>query len=104
MIGLIFEYNSNFWRSETATLFGAFGFGIVVVGPLKHASASSRACIVESGMYDLSLKPFFSHCSDPASQKRSSDCILDSLRILSIESTTSGPIPSPFIITAFFVM
>ena len=61
--GLIFENNSNFCLKVTATLLGAPGTGMVVVGPLKHASTSSNVCIVESGMYDVSFLPFSSHCS-----------------------------------------
>ena len=37
-MGLILAYNSNFCLMVTATLLGAFGFGTVVVGPLKQAS------------------------------------------------------------------
>src|SRR5919198_4431563 len=41
IIGLILAYNWNFCLILTATLFGAFGTGIVVVGPLKHALLAS---------------------------------------------------------------
>ncbi len=104
LTGLIFENNSNFCLKVTATLLGAPGTGIVVVGPLKHASTSSNVFIVESGMYDTSFLPFFSHCSDPASQNIISACKLHSFRIPVIASTISGPIPSPFIIATFFVI
>ena len=46
----MFEYRLNFCRSVTATLRGAFGVGIVVVGPLKQALAEESASIVESGI------------------------------------------------------
>ena len=104
LTGLILEYNSNFCLNVTATLLGALGFGIVVVGPLKHVLAFSSCSIVESGIYDLSLQSFFAHCSEPASQWISSDCKLHSFNTCSIPSTISGPIPSPFIITAFLDM
>ncbi|CAI8175528.1 MAG: Uncharacterised protein [Candidatus Nitrosopelagicus brevis] len=104
LTGLIFANNSNFCLNVTATLLGAPGFGIVVVGPLKHASTSSSVVIVDSGMYDASLLPFFSHCSEPASQNTISDCKLHSFSMPVIASTISGPIPSPFIIATFFVI
>ena len=94
------EYSSNFWRRVTATLLGASGTGIVVVGPLKHASAPSRTEMVPSGMYDASLLPFLSHCSDPASHSTISDWTLHSLRTRSMDPTTSGPIPSPIMTAA----
>ena len=34
LMGLTFAYSSNFCRVETATLLGASGDGMVVVGPL----------------------------------------------------------------------
>src|SRR3989338_4476944 len=97
------EYNSNFWRNVPATLLGASGTGIVVVGPLKHASDSSRIFIVASGMYDLSFLPFLSHCSEPASQRIISDWYFLSFKALIIESTPSGPFPSPLITAAFWL-
>ena len=98
----MFEYRLNFCRSVTATLRGAFGVGIVVVGPLKQALAEESASIVESGMYVGSFLPFFSHCSEPASAIIISEEKPHSESIPSIESTDSGPIPSPFITTAVF--
>ena len=68
----------------------------------KQASDEDSASIVESGMYVGSFLPFFSHCSEPASATRISWEKPHSESIPSIESTISGPIPSPFITTAVF--
>ena len=88
-------YRSNFCRSVTATLRGASGRGIVVVGPLKHASAASSSDMVLSGMYDGSREPDLSHCSEPASHSIISDSSPQPRSMPSMESTISGPIPSP---------
>src|SRR5579864_346857 len=101
-MGLMLEYSSNFCLSVTATLLGAFGIGIVVVGPLKQALVSPSNFIVYSGMYVESRREFFSHCSDPASHKIISVWVLHDFNTCNIASTISGPMPSPFIIAAFF--
>src|SRR6476660_2185107 len=101
-MGLMLEYSSNFCLSVTATLLGAFGIGIVVVGPLKHALVSPSSFMVESGMYVASLRAFFSHCSDPASHRINSVWVLHDFSTCNIASTISGPIPSPLIIAALF--
>src|SRR5574341_248761 len=84
----------------TATLRGAFGTGTVVVGPLKHASESSRSFHTSGEMY--ALPPFFSHHSEPASHCTSSIFVLQAFRTLIIALTSSGPVPSPLIIAAVF--
>jgi hypothetical protein len=82
----------------TATLLGALGVGIVVVGPLKQASEFSKSCHTPSEIYEL--PPLFVHHSDPASHGINLIFELHASRTFTIASTSSGPVPSPFIITA----
>src|ERR671919_2057411 len=82
----------------TATLLGALGFGIVVVGPLKHASLFSRRLQTSGEIYEF--PPSFSHHSDPASQVINSILELHSLSTFIIAWTSSGPVPSPLITAA----
>jgi hypothetical protein len=74
------------------------GVGIVVVGPLKQASEFSKSCHTSSEIYEL--PPLFVHHSDPASHGISLIFELQASRTFIIASTSSGPVPSPFIITA----
>src|SRR6185503_6918356 len=92
--------SSNFCLMLTATLLGAFGTGTVVVGPLKHASDSSRSFHTSGEMYEL--PPFFSHHSEPASHGTSSTPELQAFKTLVIALTSSGPVPSPLITAAVF--
>src|SRR5919106_5331257 len=82
----------------TATLLGALGVGIVVVGPLKHASLFLRRFQTSGEIYEFPL--FFSHHSDPASQVINSVLELHSFSTLIIAWTSSGPAPSPLITAA----
>ena len=82
----------------TATLLGAVEVGIVVVGPLKQASEFSRRFQTSSEIYEL--PPFFFHHSDPASHGTNLIFELHSFSTWIIASTSSGPVPSPLIITA----
>ena len=82
----------------TATLLGASGLGIVVVGPLKQASLFSSSFHTSGEIYELPL--FFSHHSDPASHVIRSILELHSFNTLIIAWTSSGPVPSPFITAA----
>ena len=79
----------------TATLRGALGTGIVVVGPLKQASLDlsrfhtsseiSLLCIILLPPFRTSVTPEFD-----------SELLLHSLRTFNIAFTTpSGPVPSP---------
>ena len=54
----------------TATLLGAFGSGMVVVGPLKQASLSDNNFQTSSVIYEFVL--YFCQNSDPASTGTSS--------------------------------
>ena len=84
-------YNSNFCLILTATLRGAYGFGIVVVGPLKHALLSSSKFQTSEEIYEL--PPDFLHQSDPASHGIISTSVLHIFKTLIIVSTNSGPVP-----------
>src|SRR2546427_8079473 len=100
-MGLTFAYRSNFCLMLTATLFGVPGRGIVVVGPLRQQSESSRTRHVSSGM---KVPPFFSllHHSDPASQLTSSTLAPLTSITERAASTSSGPVPSPLMTATFF--
>src|ERR671922_2834307 len=93
LIGLTLAYNSNFCLILTATLRGAFGLGIVVVGPLKQASLSSSNFQTSCEIYEL--PPIFFHHSDPASAEINSVLVLHALKTLIMASTNSRPVPSP---------
>src|ERR671932_506500 len=101
LIGRTLAYNSNFCLILTATLRGAFGFGMVVVGPLKQASLSSSNFQTSLEIYEL--PPIFCHHSDPASHGTSSTLLAHDLKTLIIACTSSGPVPSPLIIAAVLV-
>src|ERR671932_361584 len=96
LIGRTLAYNSNFCLILTATLRGAFGFGIVVVGPLKQASLSSSNFQTASEIYVL--PPIVCQHSDPASHGISSTFVAHDLKTLIIASTSSGTVPTPHII------
>src|SRR5712692_3764680 len=85
----------------TATLFGVPGRGIVVVGPLRQQSESSRTRHVSPGM---KLSPFFSllHHSHPASHLTSSTLAPLASITARVASTSSGPVPSPLMTATFF--
>ena len=83
----------------TATLLGAFGSGMVVVGPLKQASLSDSNFQTSSVIYEFVL--FFCQNSDPASTGTSSIVLFQDFKTSVIHFTNSGPVPSPFITTAF---
>src|SRR5437870_600864 len=84
----------------TATLFGVPGRGIVVVGPLRQQSESSRTRHVSSGM---KVAPFsLLHHSDPASHMTSSNLAPLALITARVASTSSGPVPSPLMTATFF--
>ncbi len=101
-MGRMLAYSSNFCLMVTATLLGAFGLGTVVVGPLKQASDDSSIFHTSSEMYEL--PPFFPHHSDPASHFINSILELHDSNTLIMEFTSSGPVPSPFIIAAFLLL
>lgn len=101
LMGLTFANSSNFCLMLTATLLGADGRGNVVVGPLKHASESSKICQTSSDTYVI--PPAFFHHSDPASQSTRSIPEPHSRSTVIIASTSSGPVPSPLIIAALLV-
>src|SRR5688500_2195641 len=82
----------------TATLRGASGFGTVVVGPLKHASLCLRSLHTSSEIYEL--PPDFIHHSEPASQITNLTWELHDFNTCNTASTSSGPVPSPFITIA----
>src|SRR5919202_3372727 len=98
LIGLTLAYNPNFCLMLTATLRGAFGFGIVVVGPLKQASLSSSNFQTSLEIYES--PPIFCHHSDPASHWIKSTLVSHAFITLIIASTSSGPVPSPLMIAA----
>jgi hypothetical protein len=98
LIGLTLAYNSNFCLILTATLRGAFGLGIVVVGPLKQASLSASNFQTSSEIYES--PPVTCHHSDPASAKTNSILVLHAFSTLIIASTNSRPVPSPRSIAA----
>src|SRR5918911_3534217 len=102
-MGRTLAYNPNFCLILTATLRGAFGFGIVVVGPLKQASLSSSKSQTAAEIYESPLPPLtFCHHSDPASHKTNSSWVPHAFNTLTIASTSSGPVPSPRITAAIF--
>ena len=101
-MGLILAYNSNFCLIVTATLLGAFGFGTVVVGPLKQASDEFSRSHTSFEIYEF--PPFFSHHSEPASHFINSILELQEFKTCIIEFTNSGPVPSPLIIAAFLLL
>src|SRR4051794_7449891 len=97
-MGRTLAYNPNFCLILTATLRGAFGFGIVVVGPLKQASLSSSNFQTSWEIYEL--PPTFCHHSEPASHGINSTLVAHAFNTLIIASTSSGPVPSPLMIEA----
>src|SRR5919108_1478120 len=96
----MFAYSSNFCLMLTATLRGASGRGIVVVGPLKQASTFSSIFHASSEIYELPLPPFRRHHSEPASHWTNSTDVLHAFNTIIIARTSSGPVPSPRIIAA----
>ena len=71
---------------------------MVVVGPLKQASEFFKRVHTWSEIYEL--PPFFVHHSDPASHEINFIFELHSWSTLTMASTSSGPVPSPLMITA----